>query len=92
MGNVYMKAQLSVKRELSKAKAPVMAHFGAAVEGISESPPISIPPSTNPHCINTVAEPTPMDSVHPCVRRTGGRADQVDGQDRRLYPCEQGVQ
>lgn len=29
-----MKAQLSVKRELSKAKAPVVAHFGAAVEGI----------------------------------------------------------
>ena len=36
VGNIYMKAQLSVKRELSKAKAPVMAHFGAAVEGISK--------------------------------------------------------
>ncbi|EIM80365.1 uncharacterized protein STEHIDRAFT_162782 [Stereum hirsutum FP-91666 SS1] len=35
VGNVYMKAQLSVKRELSKAKAPVMAHFGAAIEGIT---------------------------------------------------------
>lgn len=34
LGNVYMKAQLAVKRELSKAKAPVVAHFGAAVEGI----------------------------------------------------------
>lgn len=31
-----MKAQLSVKRELSKAKAPVMAHFGAAIEGLCE--------------------------------------------------------
>lgn len=38
VGNIYMKAQLSVKRELSKAKAPVMAHFGAAIEGISEFP------------------------------------------------------
>ncbi|EIM80350.1 P-loop containing nucleoside triphosphate hydrolase protein [Stereum hirsutum FP-91666 SS1] len=34
LGNIYMKAQLSVKREMSKAKAPVVAHFGAAVEGI----------------------------------------------------------
>ena len=35
-GRVYMKAQLSVKREMSKAKAPVMGHFGAAISGISE--------------------------------------------------------
>ncbi|KAF8068784.1 P-loop containing nucleoside triphosphate hydrolase protein [Lyophyllum atratum] len=35
MGNIYMKSQLSVKREMSKAKAPVMAHFGASIEGIT---------------------------------------------------------
>ncbi|KAH0581470.1 hypothetical protein H2248_012549 [Termitomyces sp. 'cryptogamus'] len=35
VGNVYMKAQLAVKREMSKAKAPVMAHFGASMEGIT---------------------------------------------------------
>ncbi|KAG6872989.1 hypothetical protein C0995_004365 [Termitomyces sp. Mi166 len=35
VGNVYMKSQLSVKREMSKAKAPVMAHFGASIEGIT---------------------------------------------------------
>lgn len=34
LGNIYIKAQLSVKRELSKAKAPVIAHFGAAIEGL----------------------------------------------------------
>ncbi|KAG6877092.1 hypothetical protein C0993_010328 [Termitomyces sp. T159_Od127] len=34
VGNVYMKAQLAVKREMSKAKAPVIAHFGASIEGI----------------------------------------------------------
>ncbi|KAF9469452.1 P-loop containing nucleoside triphosphate hydrolase protein [Collybia nuda] len=34
-GNVYMKSQLSVKREMSKAKSPVMAHFGASVEGLT---------------------------------------------------------
>ncbi|KAG6849488.1 hypothetical protein H0H93_008015 [Arthromyces matolae] len=35
VGDVYMKAQLAVKREMSKAKAPVMAHFGASIEGIT---------------------------------------------------------
>ena len=36
LGQIYMKAQLSVKREMSKASAPVLAHFGAAIRGISE--------------------------------------------------------
>ncbi|KDR82057.1 hypothetical protein GALMADRAFT_240518 [Galerina marginata CBS 339.88] len=35
IGNIYMKSQLAVKREMSKAKAPVMAHFGASVEGLT---------------------------------------------------------
>ncbi|KAK0452213.1 hypothetical protein EV421DRAFT_1888046 [Armillaria borealis] len=30
---IYIKAQLSVKREMSNAKAPVLAHFGAAMSG-----------------------------------------------------------
>ncbi|KAG6813437.1 hypothetical protein H0H92_011134 [Tricholoma furcatifolium] len=34
LGNVYTKSRLSVKREMSKSKAPVMAHFGASIEGI----------------------------------------------------------
>ncbi|KAI0633979.1 P-loop containing nucleoside triphosphate hydrolase protein [Trametes polyzona] len=34
-GNVFMKAQLSVKRELSNSKAPVLSHFGAAISGIT---------------------------------------------------------
>lgn len=33
--NVFIKVQLAVKRELSNTKAPVLAHFGAAVSGIS---------------------------------------------------------
>lgn len=36
IGKVYMKAQLSVKREMSNAKAPVMGHVGAAVTGLGE--------------------------------------------------------
>ncbi|KAL1939047.1 hypothetical protein VTO73DRAFT_10307 [Trametes versicolor] len=34
-GNVFMKAQLSVKREMSNSKAPVLSHFGAAIGGIT---------------------------------------------------------
>lgn len=36
VGRVYMRAQLSVKREMSNAKAPVLGHFGAAIAGLSE--------------------------------------------------------
>ena len=35
-GQIYMKAQLSVKREMSNARAPVLGHFGAAIAGLSE--------------------------------------------------------
>ena len=35
-GEMYIKAQLSVKREMSNARAPVLAHFGAAIAGLSE--------------------------------------------------------
>ncbi|EKM51055.1 uncharacterized protein PHACADRAFT_128771 [Phanerochaete carnosa HHB-10118-sp] len=34
LGNVYIKAQLSVKREMSNCKAPVLAMFGSAVHGL----------------------------------------------------------
>ena len=33
-GQIYIKAQLSVKREMSNAKSPVLSHFGAAVAGL----------------------------------------------------------
>ncbi|KAL4068375.1 hypothetical protein V8B97DRAFT_1975301 [Scleroderma yunnanense] len=35
VGRVYMRAQLSVKREKSIAKAPVLGHFGAAIAGLT---------------------------------------------------------
>ncbi|THV04763.1 P-loop containing nucleoside triphosphate hydrolase protein [Dendrothele bispora CBS 962.96] len=34
-GNVYVKAQLPVKRIQSNAKAPVLGHFGAAIAGLT---------------------------------------------------------
>lgn len=37
MGNLYMKAQLPIKRESSNAKAPVLGHFGAAISGLGQS-------------------------------------------------------
>ncbi|KII86412.1 hypothetical protein PLICRDRAFT_144122 [Plicaturopsis crispa FD-325 SS-3] len=35
LGGIYMKAQLSVKRETSNAKAPVLAHVGGALAGLT---------------------------------------------------------
>ncbi|KAJ6576978.1 P-loop containing nucleoside triphosphate hydrolase protein [Mycena vulgaris] len=35
LGQLFIKAQLSVKRESSNAKAPVLGHFGAAIAGLS---------------------------------------------------------
>lgn len=37
LGNIYLKAQLSVKREMSNAKSPVLAILGGAISGLSES-------------------------------------------------------
>ena len=34
LSRMYMKAQLSVKRERSNAKSPVVGHFGAALTGL----------------------------------------------------------
>ncbi|KAJ7119364.1 hypothetical protein C8R43DRAFT_1112474 [Mycena crocata] len=34
-GQMYMAAQLSVKREMSNAKAPVLGHFGAVIAGLT---------------------------------------------------------
>jgi ABC-type multidrug transport system fused ATPase/permease subunit len=35
LGRVYIKAQLSVKREMANAKSPVLGHFGAAIAGLT---------------------------------------------------------
>ncbi|TFK30740.1 ATP-binding cassette transporter [Coprinopsis marcescibilis] len=35
IGQLYIHAQLSVKREMSNAKAPVLGHFGAAISGLT---------------------------------------------------------
>ncbi|KZV91533.1 P-loop containing nucleoside triphosphate hydrolase protein [Exidia glandulosa HHB12029] len=34
-GQVYIKSQLSVKREMSNARSPVLGHFGAAIAGLT---------------------------------------------------------
>ncbi|QRW00073.1 ABC transporter transmembrane region [Ceratobasidium sp. AG-Ba] len=35
IGQIYMAAQLSVKREMSNARSPLFSHFGAALNGIT---------------------------------------------------------
>uniref|UniRef100_A0A0W0F5R1 P-loop containing nucleoside triphosphate hydrolase protein n=1 Tax=Moniliophthora roreri TaxID=221103 RepID=A0A0W0F5R1_MONRR len=34
LSTVYMKAQISIKREMSNARSPVLAHYGAAISGL----------------------------------------------------------
>lgn len=34
-GQIYMAGQLSVKREMSNARSPVLGHFSAAIAGLS---------------------------------------------------------
>lgn len=36
LGNIYIRAQLSVKREMSNAKAPVLGIVGGAISGLSK--------------------------------------------------------
>jgi hypothetical protein len=36
-GQIYIKAQLSVKREMSNARSPVLGHFGAAISGLGRA-------------------------------------------------------
>lgn len=37
LGNIYLEAQLPVKREMSNAKAPVVAILGSTISGLSKS-------------------------------------------------------
>jgi hypothetical protein len=36
-GNLYIKAQLSVKREMTNSRSPVFSHFNAAIAGLRTS-------------------------------------------------------
>lgn len=36
LGTVYIKAQMSIKRDMSNRKAPVLAMFGSAIHGLSK--------------------------------------------------------
>lgn len=62
-GNVFMRAKLSVKRELSTSKAPVLSHFGAAISGISE-----YIFRGRAYCLCSL----PICSIDQGIRRTGG--------------------
>lgn len=39
VGQVYMAGQMTVKREMSNAKAPVLTHFSASIAGLGNSAP-----------------------------------------------------
>lgn len=62
LGNVYMKAQLPVKRESSNAKAPVLGHFGAAIAGLGKSlDAINVEMTIPDNALNGKSRFVPMD-------------------------------
>ena len=63
IGQVYIKAQLSVKREMSNAKAPVLGIFGAAISGLR---------GFSNRRIGKSNELTGLDSLYSRIWRTGG--------------------
>lgn len=62
LGSVYMRAQLSIKREMSNAKAPVLGAFGSAMAGLSK-------PSSN--CYKRVPVLMSTDSLDQGIRSAG---------------------
>ena len=75
VSQMYMRAQLSVKREMSNARAPVLGHFGSAIAGLGAwcTPPDPLRRLTGIHTV----------SFDPCIRCTG------DVQSRVLHPYGQ---
>lgn len=76
LGNVYIRAQLSIKREMSNAKAPVLGVFGSAVAGLSTLEP-------------TVSHHTDSDkttSVHPRLQCSRDIQESGPGSYRSLRP------
>ena len=77
LGNIYIKAQLSIKRDMSNCKAPVLATFGSAIHGLGRVPVLQLYRSlTDRHfSINKSvrsprrvqkAAPRPCKRVHSC--------------------------
>lgn len=88
-GQIYMKAQLSVKREMSNARAPVLGHFGAAIAGLSTSSSFRWR-----SCVALVYDSMLMlclQSLHPCIRRAGPVQEGVVPPHRQIHPCWEDV-
>jgi ABC-type multidrug transport system fused ATPase/permease subunit len=76
-GQVYIKAQLAVKRHMSVAHAPVLGHFGAAIVGMGAS--AGVPDR------GAVALMRAAGSEHPGVRRGGGVQAGVHEPDQPVH-------
>jgi hypothetical protein len=74
LGNIYIKAQLSVKREMSNARSPVFSHFNAAIAGLRASLLFFIRLSIH---LNQ--------SVHSSIRRPGGFQAKLLDPHRQVY-------
>ena len=64
IGDLYIRAQLSVKREMSRARAPVLGHVGSAIAGLGAFR-LQHDTLTKPDCF------LKFPSVHPCLWSSG---------------------
>lgn len=78
VGEIYVKAQLAVKRERSNAKAPVLGHLGAAFAGLSTSQASLAILAWLADCVG---------SFDSCVRCAGGIQEGVIQAYQPVYPC-----
>lgn len=77
-GQVYMKSQLSVKREMSVARAPVLAHFGSAVAGLGEL--VS-------HTLQTIVLNQPIVSIRAYGAQSAFKEESLKRIDRYTRPA-----
>lgn len=66
-GQIYIKAQLSVKREMSVARTPVLGHFGAAMAGLG----------TTIHHRKAIRADSTLLSVYPSLRGSNSIQERV---------------
>lgn len=82
LGQVYMKSQLSVKREMSNAKSPVLSVFSGAVAGLGACS-YSYSASCPLRCLTDVR----VRSVNTGLWSAGSIQARDDAAHRPLHPC-----
>ncbi|KAF8592008.1 P-loop containing nucleoside triphosphate hydrolase protein [Ramaria rubella] len=79
-GQLYIKAQLSVKREMSNRRSPVLAHFGAAISGLTSLRAYGAQNAFKTESLKRINGYTrPARTFYNCNRWVGIRIDAIGG-------------